>query len=137
MDRVIFAPSGVNPKNRRDFAGLRKVAVVEVVPHVFVVRGVYNALTAQLDNDPSTRFFAVCESHSFLVGSKLMRTVADVAVNDHDWCEECQKLVDGVHTRDEHCVVGDNGCCTVCGVSHGDPCPDCGGRGFHNEGCAS
>jgi hypothetical protein len=26
-------------------------------------------------------------------------------------------------------------CCTGCGVYHGDPCPSCGGCGFHNEGC--
>ncbi len=26
--------------------------------------------------------------------------------------------------------------CPVCRVWHGDPCPVCGGRGYHNEGCA-
>jgi hypothetical protein len=25
--------------------------------------------------------------------------------------------------------------CTVCGVGHGEPCPDCGGRGFHRPTC--
>lgn len=28
-------------------------------------------------------------------------------------------------------------CCRVCGVLHGDPCPDCGGRGFHRPDCAA
>ena len=27
------------------------------------------------------------------------------------------------------------GSCTTCGVAHGDPCPVCGGRGFHVGKC--
>lgn len=40
------------------------------------------------------------------------------------------------HTRDEDCALDPDGVCTTCGVYHGDPCPDCGGRGYHAEGCA-
>lgn len=40
------------------------------------------------------------------------------------------------HSKDEDCTLGPNGCCTVCGVDHsGDPCPQCGGRGFHRDNC--
>ena|GEM_PF-5171563 len=39
------------------------------------------------------------------------------------------------HWRDEDCVLDENDVCTVCGVIHGDPCPECGARGFHREGC--
>lgn len=39
------------------------------------------------------------------------------------------------HSRDAHCRLGPEGLCIVCGVHHGDPCPDCGGRGFHAEAC--
>lgn len=39
------------------------------------------------------------------------------------------------HVKDADCTVGENGCCTGCGVHHGDPCICCGGRGFHAEGC--
>lgn len=40
------------------------------------------------------------------------------------------------HRTDEECTVGCDGCCTVCGVSHGAPCLECGGRGFHRERCS-
>ena len=26
--------------------------------------------------------------------------------------------------------------CVVCGAYHGDPCPDCGGRGYHALDCS-
>lgn len=39
------------------------------------------------------------------------------------------------HTKDADCTLDDTDSCIVCGVHHGDPCPVCGGRGFHNEGC--
>lgn len=39
------------------------------------------------------------------------------------------------HNQDSDCTV-DNGACTVCGVSHGCPCKDCGGIGFHEENCS-
>jgi hypothetical protein len=38
------------------------------------------------------------------------------------------------HTKDADCTVGANGCCVECGVSHTATC-DCGGRGFHADGC--
>ncbi len=42
-----------------------------------------------------------------------------------------------IHTQDEHCTVGGDGLCVVCGVSfEGAACPDCGGEGFHKPGCA-
>jgi hypothetical protein len=27
------------------------------------------------------------------------------------------------------------GTCVECGVYHDEPCPDCGGTGFHKDGC--
>lgn len=41
------------------------------------------------------------------------------------------------HTSDKDCKgsIGKDDVCKVCGVSHGDPCPDCGGRGYHEKGC--
>ncbi len=40
------------------------------------------------------------------------------------------------HMRNEDCTV-DPGtyCCSICDVSHGDPCAECGGRGFHRDSC--
>lgn len=40
------------------------------------------------------------------------------------------------HSKDSDCTVGDNGCCTVCGAHHGEPCACCGARAFHVDGCA-
>ena len=43
------------------------------------------------------------------------------------------------HTRDDDCYVADSidatDTCTICGAYHGDPCPDCGGRGYHEPEC--
>jgi hypothetical protein len=40
------------------------------------------------------------------------------------------------HSKDSDCTVsGDTDSCEVCGVYHGDECPDCGGRGFHKDAC--
>lgn len=39
------------------------------------------------------------------------------------------------HTKDGDCVLDDTDCCIVCGVWHGDPCPECGGKGFHKSRC--
>lgn len=48
------------------------------------------------------------------------------------------------HTTDTDCapfLPPDDGTeeqvCTGCGVAHGDPCLDCGGRGFHLPVCPS
>jgi hypothetical protein len=41
------------------------------------------------------------------------------------------------HTKDSDCTIDtETLCCNVCGVEHGDVCPDCGGRGFHKPTCA-
>lgn len=46
------------------------------------------------------------------------------------------------HSTDAECapfLPADDGTteqvCTACGVGHGDPCADCGGRGFHTDAC--
>ena len=39
------------------------------------------------------------------------------------------------HYKDEHCTVGDDGCCAVCGVSHGERCGACYKRAFHTDDC--
>ena len=40
-----------------------------------------------------------------------------------------------LHVQDEDCRVGHDGTCLLCGVYHGDACPNCGGRGFHRAIC--
>ena len=47
----------------------------------------------------------------------------------HDCDEDCAPFLspdDGEADRE----------CSVCGVSHGDPCLECGVRGFHTEDCS-
>ena len=41
------------------------------------------------------------------------------------------------HTTDSDCTLDSTDICRGCGVYHGDPCQDCGGRGFHAESCAA
>ena len=43
------------------------------------------------------------------------------------------------HTTDTDCAatIGIDDTCHVCHVYHGDPCPDCGGRGYHAADCPS
>ena len=43
---------------------------------------------------------------------------------------------DADHDKDADCSLDDLDVCTGCGVWHGDPCPDCGGRGYHAEDCS-
>jgi hypothetical protein len=45
------------------------------------------------------------------------------------------EAIAGVHRKASDCTLDENKNCTVCGVSHGEPCPTCGGAGFHLEGC--
>jgi hypothetical protein len=40
------------------------------------------------------------------------------------------------HECDGDCTLDEDGCCTECGVYHGDPCEECGGRGFHLPHCS-
>ena len=40
------------------------------------------------------------------------------------------------HTKDSDCTVDPaTNLCTGCGVEHGEPCFQCGGRGFHTNDC--
>jgi hypothetical protein len=42
------------------------------------------------------------------------------------------------HSRDSDCTVDPKtDSCKTCGVYHGDPCPRCGGRGFHKPKCST
>lgn len=42
------------------------------------------------------------------------------------------------HAHDRDCQIDpETRLCQVCGVEHGAPCPVCGGRGFHANGCSS
>lgn len=41
-----------------------------------------------------------------------------------------------IHTKDSDCTLNEKGECTLCGVVHGDPCPECSGRGFHQGDCS-
>ncbi len=48
------------------------------------------------------------------------------------WCSEHGPR----HRTDADCTLIED-CCVGCGVLHGEPCPQCGGRGFHTDGCAA
>lgn len=39
------------------------------------------------------------------------------------------------HSSDFHCTLDATDTCIVCGVYHGDPCGDCGARGYHAPYC--
>ncbi len=40
------------------------------------------------------------------------------------------------HTKDEDCMgFIEDGCCIICGVGHGDTCPECGASAYHRDGC--
>lgn len=40
------------------------------------------------------------------------------------------------HTTDSDCQLDLDGTCTSCGVTHNQECSECGGHGFHREGCS-
>lgn len=40
------------------------------------------------------------------------------------------------HFHDSDCTPDSDDCCTECGTYHGDPCPECEGRGFHEQACS-
>lgn len=51
------------------------------------------------------------------------------------WTDEIDAVLP--HERDEDCDLDPlTDMCRGCGVFHGDPCPRCGGRGFHQGGCS-
>lgn len=40
------------------------------------------------------------------------------------------------HHTDADCTLDPaDDTCRICGVWHGDPCPECDGRGYHSEEC--
>ncbi len=39
------------------------------------------------------------------------------------------------HSKDSDCTLDSISVCVECGTYHGDPCPTCGGRGYHKAGC--
>jgi hypothetical protein len=49
---------------------------------------------------------------------------------------ECCSLHQEEHSRDSDCSLGPDDLCITCHVYHGDPCQDCGGRGYHTSNCA-
>jgi hypothetical protein len=57
------------------------------------------------------------------------------SINGYEWTFAPFKS-DAKHTSDNQCTVDPTtNTCTVCGVEHGAPCPECSGRGFHAAGC--
>lgn len=58
---------------------------------------------------------------------------------DADICASCaegEPIPASEHSKDSDCTVDpETGECVECHVWHDDPCPDCGGRGFHKEDC--
>lgn len=62
-----------------------------------------------------------------------VRELADGVLDKVNWELEVSKMR-MPHSQDEHCFVVE-GECSVCHVWHGDPCPECDGRGFHEKGC--
>lgn len=63
--------------------------------------------------------------------SELMRDLHNDAYKR--WEQALQLPVE--HERDSDCILGSDHTCIECGVWHGDKCPDCGGRGFHDSDC--
>jgi len=63
----------------------------------------------------------------------MKRTV--VRVNRGDPFIEVASVIGLLHTKDLDCTLDEHFCCVVCGVGHGDPCPECGQRAFHKDGC--
>ena len=66
--------------------------------------------------------------------AKLARAMQ--AMSRKGWTtEDVRRAAKLAHSRDEDCTLDATDSCSVCGVYHGDPCPVCGGRGFHRDGC--
>lgn len=51
----------------------------------------------------------------------------DVIDGLHEWGRE--------HAADADCRLDERATCVACGAYHGDPCPDCGMRAYHLDGC--
>ncbi len=47
-----------------------------------------------------------------------------------EFCED-----KSTHRQDSDCRLGPVGVCLDCGVYHGEPCPNCGAKGFHDDAC--
>ena len=72
-----------------------------------------------------------------VIGLLTERLLEDVAGIEHAKAAERYALVgDPIHESDAECTLDEDDCCEVCGVMHGDPCEECGGRGYHAAGCS-
>ena len=81
---------------------------------------------AAWDANPTLKFSLVTQAHGEALAEDAFRA-ARAAVHEKD--EDCAQT-----------MIFEDGCmdrCGACGVSFNDfPCPDCGKRGFHADGCA-
>ena len=55
---------------------------------------------------------------------------------DSVWCREHRPFRPLPHTVDADCTIDADHACVVCGVYHGPDCRECGGSGFHLDGCS-
>lgn len=61
--------------------------------------GVYHAEQAGLDDDPSCKWFTVCEHHNMLVGHSTLTLAQSHAADPTGWCEPCRSEVEAKHAR--------------------------------------
>ncbi len=93
MNRVLLAPSGVSPGNKRQFSGYISVRVVEISPEIGVVVAVVNA--SKQDLAPAGEgggFYATCETHGSVEACSSARVAIEAAEEPDGFCDECRAI---------------------------------------------
>lgn len=71
-----------------------------------------------------------------LVGEKLYTEDFNEDGNRIIYDADGEEVTMTVHTKASQCTVDpETNLCSECGVDHSEPCPTCGARAFHAEGC--
>jgi hypothetical protein len=91
------------------------------------------------DNEPSgvnSSHYAECSLYEAPKCGRCGSPFVDGDDLEQERCRACLNSPPKNHSTDSDCTVDPHTLlCVYCGVMHGEPCPTCGGKGFHDADC--
>jgi hypothetical protein len=120
-DIIAIIAEGTIPEDVKSFSELHDyIDANELLKNIYIDAGCFNEKDEILAGIQSTE-------------GETATNMANLVIGDiNEWLKSGRPVH---HTNDSDCTLDESDTCIVCGVYHGDTCPMCGGRGYHNAGC--